>query len=408
MDIKVEQPKSYIREMKIFLDYEKFEDAIRKVGRKYAKTAHIAGFRNGKAPISIVINNFKKEIEDEAQDNLIKSMFFKALKEYNLSPITYADIRDIEKRKEIGKFSFTAVFQVIPDFDLVTENIEVTYKSPKTGNDKINKVITELQEKYMTLKPVNRPSKPGDSVEFDYIVTDNKGDELDSVQGMTVDCSETDSKVSLGMMIKDLKPGDKKKQMMEYPREFPVVELYGKQVEVSIEAKEVKEKTIPSLDDNFAKTCGFDSLGELKNAIKKQLSNESEQSAIEKAMNKLIKKLIEVNKFEVPDSLVQYYLSGYKNSSKRDSDKEELSKLAENKAKLNIILDKIAYRDKIEIAEDELEKVIERQAEGESVGKKEFRQYLEKTGKIKDIIRILKREKTYIFLRENFVTKVKK
>lgn len=405
MEIEIQEPKSYIREIKISLAYEKFEDEINRVAKQYAKNASISGFRKGKAPLSIVANSFKKEIEEEAQDNLVKNTFITAIKEHNLSPITYADIKSIEKTKKNGRFSFTATFQVIPEFDLATNGIEVTYKIPPVTEDEISKVLLDLQEKYTTLKSVIRASKFGDNVEFDYVVTDNEGKELDKVQGMSIDCSKKGSDASLMSMILGAKSKEKKNGLISYPKEFPVVQLHGKSVQISITMKEIKEKAVPPLDDEFAKIFGLDSLKELKNSIKRQLLIEREEMVTGKATDKMIEKLIEINTFEVPDSLVKFYLKGYSEASRRDSNKEEWNKIAEKRAKMNIILDRIAIRDKIEIPEDELDKIIDKEAAGQSIGKKEFKQYLEKTGEIQDIIQMLKRKKVYEFLKGNFLSK---
>ena len=406
MKVKIDKPKSYIRDMTISVPYESLEKEKMNLANNYKRSAVVPGFRKGKAPISVILNKFNKEIEKEAKDTVIKNAFIKALKDSNLNPITFANIENITIQKDEGNITFHVRFQVIPDFKLTLNGIKVTYKPGKTDDSEINKMISDIQSKYTTLKPASRPSKIGDSVEIDYIILDNDGNQIDTAQGMTIDYRNSTDKNSIYHLLREVNPGDRVKGEITYPKEFPVIEHHGKPFSILMTINEVKEKVIPEVDDDFAKVLGLNSLKDLKESISNQLSLENELREKNKGQRKLINNLFEKNKFEVPDALIEYYYRKQKEEVSNEEYKEdELRKEAEQRARLNILLDKIADSEEIVVSNEEIEKIIEQEAVQESANKEQLRMYLERTGKLDDVVVLMKREKAFEFLQVRYLVK---
>lgn len=405
MEVKIKKPKSYIREMEISVPYKNLEEERRKIAGSYRSRAVVPGFRKGKAPVSVIVNRFKKEIEKEAQDNVIKYAFEKAVSDNNLNPITNAAIKDILIPKKEGKITFRAHFQVIPDFELKLDNIKTIYKPRKVSGKDVKNVISDLQKKYTTLRPVSRPSKAGDNIEFDYTVLDDNGKKIDAAQGMTADCKARRDKSSLSFLICNVKVGDSIKGEIHYPESFPVIELHGKLVTISIKVKEVKEKIIHKIDEDFAKIIGLNTLKELKESIHKQLSKENDERANSTGQDELIDKLLQQNNFEVPEALVNYYLQKLKEENNESSDEEELRRMIKKRVQLDIILDKIAEKEKFDVYDNLLNKIIEKETVNGSVNEEDLRKYLQDTGKMQDIILISERKRAFEFLLKNFLIK---
>ncbi len=409
MEVTIKKPKSYIREIEVSFPSNKLAKEQEKIAQNYRHRVVIPGFRKGKAPVSVIMNRFKKEIQEEAKDNVIKSAFTSAVKENNLNPITFVDIKDIKIPEEKGTITFRASFQVIPDFELKLDGIKVICKKHKISKKDVRKVVSDLQRKYTALKPASNPSREGNVIEFDYEVSDMNGKKIDAVSYMTIEYRKEKYKASLFSLLDGVKPGDKIEGEIGYPKIFPVIELHGKPIKILLEVREVKEKVVPKIDDSFAKLLGLSSLKELEESIYKQLSEENEIKTINSGQEELIEKLLHNNNFEVPDALVSYYLKQQKQRMKdakqEDYDEDELQRMAVRKAQLNIILDRIAETQKIEARNDEIEEIIEKEATNESIRKEELKKYLIESGRLEDIISILKREKALIFLQENFLIK---
>jgi trigger factor len=407
MEIKVEKPKSYIRKVEISLPYVRFEDEMQSIAKSYKSSVSIPGFRKGKAPISIILNKFREEIENEARGRLIKDSLLKVLREKSIDPITSAEISDFKVKKDRSTVTFTAKFQVVPNFEVNLKNLKLTYKVPKVGRKDINKEIENLQNKYTMVRSTEEPSKSGDSVEIDYKVFNEEGSEIDVVQGMVIECQNDSNKDSIYTLIKGVKSGDSVEGQVVYPEEFPRSDLHNKKVNIKVDVREVKEKHVPTVNDDFAKTVGMDSVKELKKSIKEQLHSEKRESAFKKAKQDLIDKLLEKNAFEVPDALLNFYMERFKKNLEAEGstnyDENNLRKIAKKMSRLDLIIDKIAEIEKIEATDEEIDEVIEKSSKGESMNREELKTYLEQTGKINDVVIMLRRDKVYKFLHERFI-----
>lgn len=404
IQVKIDKPKSYIRELTVSFPYSIYENEEKKVVEKYRKNAIIAGFRKGRAPVSIVYSKFKKDIKEEVMTNVIEYIFPKILKEHNLSPISVADIKDFNVSREKEDVTFKASFQVVPEFTLKLDGIRTVYKPQKVKEEDIKKALSELQEKYTLLRESQKPSKVGDSIEINYRVYDDKGELRDSTDGFVLECMKGNDATSIFDLLLNSKVGEKKRGVIVYPDFLPVVELHGEKVNIEFEVVNVKEKIIPPIDDDFAKTLGMESLKELENAIRSQMEEENEQRARYEGEKKFVEKLLKLNDFELPDALRNYYLAEMEKELKDDKyDKEKLIKIAEDKARFVIILDKVAEEEKIEITDDELTEVLKEESKDKSVDVEKIKEYLVATGKIDEIVIPLKREKAREFLLKNFL-----
>ncbi|TET23001.1 MAG: hypothetical protein E3J78_02640, partial [Candidatus Cloacimonadota bacterium] len=308
--------------------------------------------------------------------------------------------------KDTGNISFRARFQVIPPFELKLKGIRTTYKTKKISGTDVKLVLSDLLKKSSTLKPASRPSKTGDFIEFDYTAFNKQGNEIDAVQGMTVEL-EKKKKGSLHSLLDGVNGGQNIKGEIGYPQKFPVDELHGQSIVIEISVREVKERTTPKLDDGFAKTVGFSSLMELKESIEQQLSKEENDKVRDLAKQKLLDTLIKENDFEVPDALVEFYFRQQQEitGNAEGIDREVLRKLAERRARINILLDRIAEKEIIEVSGKEINDFIEKEAYRQGVEKQKLRVYLEQSGGIDEIITMLRREKAFDFILIRYLTK---
>jgi trigger factor len=403
MEVRIEKPKSYIREMHISVPYEQYAKEMARITQSYQSAAEIPGFRKGKAPISMVATSYRSEIEKEAKENVIRDVFSRAVREHHLLPITYAEIEGFTASEERDLVSFSVRFQVIPDFKLSLDGLDTTFKPAPVAEESVTKVIQDLQEKFTTVKPVSRASQSGDAIEFDYVACDTAGVEVDSAQGMIVVCGK--GKGLLESQLVGVKQGEQRESDIPYPSTFPVMELHGTNVRIKMGIKEVKEKAVPEINDEFAKTVGIDSLGKLRSSIRKQLENEEEMIARANARDKMLEILLKQNDFDVPDALLGYYREQQKDGGFEKDEKEKIDEVAERKARLNIILDKIAELKELKVPEEDINGFLEREAARESVDPQKLRSYLVQTGKMQDIVAMFKREMAFAELEKQYLKK---
>lgn len=405
MEVRIEKPKPSVCEMHITVSYEQYAKEKERITESYRHAAEVPGFRKGRAPVAIVASNYRSQIEKEAKERFIRSMFAEAVREHHIVPLTYAQVVNFDASEETGVVTFSAMFQVIPDFELSLDGLHTSYEAHAVNNEQVAKVLEELQEKYTTVRPATGPSKEGDTVEFDYVAYDTSGAVVDSAQGMAVTCSERQQKGTLTSALLGVKPGEEREAAIPYPSTFPVVELEGRDVRLTLSIKEVKEAVTPPLDDEFAKVVGMDSLRELKNSIKRQLEDEGEMKARAGARNRMIEKLLGANEFEVPSSLINFYREQQTGGEGSREDEKGSDRAAEETARLNIILDRIAEERKITIGDEEIGGLVKREAARESVDPQKLHSYLVRSGKMEDIIIMLKRNRAFTELEKQYIKK---
>jgi trigger factor len=405
MEVRIEKPKSYIREMHISIPYERYAKEKERITKSYQSAAEIPGFRRGKAPIGMVATSFKSQIEKEAREDIIRDVFAKAVREHHLFPITHAEIRDFAASEEHGHVTFSARFQVIPDFELSLDGLGTTFTPAPVAEGTISEALRDLQDKYTTAKPVSIPARAGDTVEFDYVACDAEGLEVDSAQGMVVTCAQGEEEELLASKLLGVTAGEERELDIPYPPTFPVMELHGTAVRLQMQIREVKERIVPGIDDEFAKTVGLASVGELRSSIRKQLEDEQEMIAYAEARDRMVETLLLHNEFDVPEALLAYYQEQQRGSVLTPDEQEKLHAYAEKKAKLNIILDKVAAEKALKIPEEDIDAFIKGEAARESVDPQKLRTYLVQTGRMEDIITMFKREKAFRELERQFIKK---
>jgi trigger factor len=199
------------------------------------------------------------------------------------------------------------------------------------------------------------------------------------------------------------------------PENYPRKELAGKEINVRVKVKEIKEKILPALDDEFAKEAGdFQTLQDLRARLRKNLEEQKQAEADQTAKEKLLVLLREKHPFAIPKSLIERQVQhimtrtelqmarqGLKlDSASMDSQKirESLTPTAENEVRGSLILEKVAEAEKLSVSEDEVEQRLQRLATQLSQRVEAVKNYYEKKDRLEDLRALMLEEKTLDFL----------
>lgn len=277
-----------------------FQDAAIQVQSR----AQMQGFRAGKVPLDLVKQNFGGHIKERALDMAVKSAINAALAEAKLDAVaiptlTKADFNTFEDGKP---FTFEIAVDVAPEFDVTGyKGIAITQK-PQTATDK------EVQENLDRVLDANarlESAQEGATIDdtcyavVHYTGKRNGADDYKlSADSELVDMSAPQTMPGLAQAIKGLKKGDVK----EYETKEGDDTLC-----FHVTVDEIKYKKLPALDDNFAKDMGFDTLEQLKAKVKENLDAEAKRAAERDEVTQIENALVEANKFDLPQSLVEEY-----------------------------------------------------------------------------------------------------
>ncbi len=377
------------------------------------KKAKIKGFRPGKVPMSVVKSLYRNEILNQALSNLIEKTYPEALKETQLLPIKETSIQP-ETIREGKVFKYAVTIEVLPEFELPEyKGVSVKVTPIEVTDEEVEKELNALRETHAELKKIEeqRPLKVGD-----YVILDFQG-YMDETP--LQDFKATDYMVELGkkQINEDIEKkligasiGDKKVVKLHYPKDYQNEKMAGKEIELHLFVKDAKEKVLPDLDDEFAKTIGdYQNLEALKKDLKERIKLRKEKIRDEYIKNYVLNSLAEKVDVELPESLVEEELKSMIERATQFTTPEvraslDLDKLRKDlypdavlKVKGQLILSAIAKKENIDVEEQEVEEELKLLADNLKVP-------LEKMHTPYVITRIKTRivgEKTLVFLKEH-------
>jgi len=410
------------REVVLDVPADDVSKAFRDVVRNYRKYAKIPGFRPGKVPESVIRRRFATEIRKDVIDGLLPERFNKSVQDLGVRPVGQPQVTELTV--EDGQpLHVKAVFEYLPDFsidgysDVVVEkpSIEVTV-------DEFENELAQLRDSRATVEPVeeDRPLVDGDWAQISYSGKFADDPEAAPVSGedSLVEVGGKDTVEAFNSVLRGAKPGQELKAEVIYPAEYPDAKLLGKTVAYDVTVKAIKKRTLPELNDDFAKELGnYESLAELENRIREHMANRKRHSVQAETKDRLFAALNERYQFPVPESLVQDQIDtrlerGLRALAAQGMNPEQMRKLdfgrlraaqrdaALAEVKASILLDRIAQAEGISVGEEELDREIQMAALQTREPVETLHRRLTEDGGLARIREQLRREKTANLLYE--------
>lgn len=387
MSYKVENLENSMAKITIEVSAEDFEAAMVKAYHKNKNKISIQGFRKGKAPRKMVEKLYGPEIfYEDAANFAIPEAYEAASKECGLEIVSRPEI-DVE---DIGKdkpFVFTATVAVKPEVELGDyKGIEVEKQEVKVLAADVNAEIDRVREQNARIMTVeDREIKKDDIavIDFEGFVD---GEAFEGGKG--TDYSLTIGSHSFIDTFEDQligkKTGDKVDVNVTFPEEYHEASLKGKPALFKVEIKEVKVKELPKLDDEFASEVSeFDTLKEYKASVKKTLTDRRKAQVKTEKENKVLEKVVENAKVELPAPMVDEQVSQMVNDFALRLQQQGLSieqymqmtgmqpqalmdqmrPEAEMRIKTRLVLEAVAEAEKIKATDKDIDKELEKMAE---------------------------------------------
>lgn len=390
--------------------------------QRYQKLARIPGFRKGKAPATIVRHKFADDLKSEVVEKLVPRYFQEETKKQGLSPVSQPRVTDLHVA-DGEPLRFKATFEVLPEFqvseykDLATEPQEI-----KIADEEVDAEVNKIREQQATFTPVeDRALQDGDFAQVSFTGQPKQAEGEEAAKPIKVDevlveIGGTNTVKEFTENLRGAKPGDEKTFEVNYPADFSDQRLAGKTFTYTASIKAVKQKSLPELDDDFAKQLGeFDTLDALKTRIREAMEAEKKHQAEHEAKDKIVDELVKRNDFPVPESLVERQIDlrlerGLRALAAQGVRPEHLKQMdfgrlrtaqregAVKEVKVSLILDRISETEKIEATDEEVNKEIEALALQAKQPVEELRERLTHEGVVDRIRDRIRSEKTLDFL----------
>jgi trigger factor len=294
--------------VKVEVPSEALERELQSAAAELGREMKIPGFRSGKVPPQVVIQQVGREaVLDEAVRRGLPSWYEEALAEAGVATVGDPKV-DLEDLPQKGSpLAFTIEVGVVPPARLGEyKGVEVGRREPSVNPDEIQTELERMRESLASLETVDRQAGPGDFVVVDFAGTiDGEPFEGGDARGQVVEIGSERLVPGFEEQLQEAQAGESREVSVTFPDDYPVEDLAGQDAVFAVEVKEVKEKRLPELDDDFAiEAGGYDSLDELRAEIEQRLG-EAEERAIEAEFREAaVDAAVAAAAVEVPHELV--------------------------------------------------------------------------------------------------------
>jgi len=400
--LQVEAPEDLVRKA--------WEEAYGRVGRE----ARLPGFRKGHVPRNLVKLHFADEVRREVTQRLIPQVYRQAVAETKLHPVEDPDFDEVTL-EEGAPLKFTAVVEIKPAISL-GEYKGVTVKhSPRGVTDEdLQKTLEHLREQHAEFRSVERAADVGDLVVVDYTLTP-EGMEPRSEQGYAFLVGSQAVLPEIDEAVIGLAAGGERETRVRFPDDHRREDLRGKSGVAKVRVVEVKEKSLPPLDDDFAKTQGtYATLDELKTAVKRELDAQRERENRRDMEEKVVDALLAGHDFQVPEAMVlrqvAHLIEHARERLRRqgvdpDQIKWDYDKLAEDlrpsalrAVRRALLLEAIAEKEGVTPSDQEVEAEVEKIAQAGQRPAPAIRRLMERSGDLAALRVSLREARTLDFL----------
>jgi len=390
------------------------ERAVAEIQQK----VRLPGFRPGKAPLSIVKTKFASDIRQDVLEKLVPRFFRAAADKEGLAVVGQPSVSDVHLHAG-EPLTFKAEFEVAPTFELEDyRDMVVNYAEPEVTDADVSARIEEIREQ--KAEYVNE--EPRALADGDYAMV-----ALESLSGVAEKISQDELMLKIGdestlpafsENLRGAAPEESREFEVTYPADYERETLAGRTVRFKVTVKAVRRKELPELNDEFAKDLGdYQTLDELKDAVRKNILRDREHQAQEDAKRQLLDKLVDMHAFAVPEIYVDRQIEiNLENqlramagqgidprSIKLDWQKvrESQKDRATRDVRASLLLDKVAEREAIGATQEEIDREVQRIARQQREAVAVTRAKLQKEGAIGRIAGHIRTEKTLNFLFEH-------
>jgi trigger factor len=393
--------------------------------QKYQKLARIPGFRRGHVPASVIKQRFSEDIKSEVVDALVPRFFSREAEKQGLIPVSQPRVSDLHIH-DGEPLRFKATFEVMPEIKVEGyKELRADKPAVAVTDEEVEESLKGIQEQRATFTAIeDRALADGD---FAQVSLDGKPKVGDSKpkdgEGKPVHMDdilvEIAGKTTMPEFTENLRgasAGDERTFDVLYPQDFSDQRLAGKTLTYTVKVQGVKQKSLPEMNDAFAKELGeFANLDEVRAKIREGMEAERKQAAERESKDKLVTELIKRNDLEMPEALVERQIDlrlerglralAAQGMKSEDMKKMDLNRLragqreqAVQELKAAMLLEKIADQEKIEVGDEEINREVEALAEQSKQPVESIRARLTQEGVLDRIRNRIRNEKTLDYL----------
>jgi len=383
----------------IEVPFAELEPSLRKAYREIGSEVTIPGFRAGKIPPAVIDQRVGRgAVLNEAVQDAIPAQIVAAIQEHEVKTLGRPEV-EITDFADGQPLKFTAELDVRPEISIPDlSTVTVTVDELQFADSEVDTQLEGLRERFGTLKTVERAAKIGDYVQIDLAATVD-GAEVEGGSASNISHEVGSQKLLPGLdeAVQGMSAGD----ATTFQTQLVGGEYAGRDADVAVTVRTVKEKELPPLDDDFAQLASeFDTLEELRNDLRERLTRVKRVEQLYAARDKALEALVEATEVPAPEGVVREEVEGRKeqmgqqleqvgatlqeyleSEGKTEADIDaELTEAATQGVKVQLILDTLAERESLDVTDDEYSHEIVHRAQRAGVAPQQYYDQLVRNG----------------------------
>ena len=407
------------RELDLEIPADEVSKAMERVAKEFAKVARVPGFRPGKAPITLIRRRFADDIKGEVLQSLVPERVEKAVSEQKLTPVSQPKVEQLDFN-DGQPLKFRAVFEVLPEFELGNyKDLQLEMPVMDVVDEDVTKTLEDMRERAAAFAPAEgRAVQDGDFVQLKLTGTPEGQGEPLQADSVLCHIGAEETMAPFNENLRGVNIGDHKDFDVPYPADYPDAKLAGKTYHYSVDVLGIKTKKLPELNDDFAKDVSdATTLDELKKKIREGLEHQRDHKQKDLLREKVLGEIVKLHDFPVPQSLVEHQMDvrlervvrslaqqgvdpravniDWVSLRKRNEDR------AKDDVKAELIVDRIATAENIDVTEEEVEHELQHLAGHSNESAEAIRARLTKQGTLDRIKAKLRSDKTLDWLAQN-------
>ena len=392
MKLEVTELGPMKRALKIEVPADEVTQRFSRAYTELNRQVQVPGFRAGKAPLAILEKKYAKAVEEDVIRSLVPDFYDRAIRQAGISPVL-VEIPPLDrvKIKKDASFTFTATVEIKPTIELrdykAPNPISLKPDKRTVADEQLDRALEVLREQQARLDAAPAGTA---LAEGDYAVVNLEG----FLDGSPLEGTKKEGQLHkvgskaalLGIEIDAHLAGKKEGDLVEIPQAYPASHpdhrVAGKTVQFRLDITGVKQKTLPTLDDEFAKDCGpFTSLQEIKDKLRSEMEKALKKDIEESYKDTILKRLAETHHFDLPETLVERELEAIIRQTLQERQRgkatdiapaveaEEIKKIREEhredanrRVKVGLILEAVAGKEGLTVSQEDLNNEVTRLA----------------------------------------------
>lgn len=380
MESSFNQSEGLKRQLRVTVPRNELDSLYQQKLEEHAKTAKIDGFRPGKVTPKVIEQKYGSSVHYEALEETMRDNLIQALSEQNVKPVATPNV-DLITDDQDKDLVFDAHFEVLPEIEVKgLEGEEIELYDSEVADADIDRVVERLRKRQATWHEVERGAQEGDKITADFkgYIDDEpieggeaEGAEVVLGEGQMVDGFEDD--------LHGAKAGDEFSMTVTFPEDYHAQELAGQETRFDVKVHKVEEPELPEIDGDFLKQFGLSEDGGLEDfreEINKHMQAELESALRMSKKNAVLDKLIAVNDFDLPESLIEEEIVNlHKQNNQQQSEEEQeeepeisdterqaLRPEAERRVKLGLLISQVANDHELEADQETMREIVHNMA----------------------------------------------